>query len=81
MCALCRLLTIGDLSTRHKVGTIQRGDPGKSNGHVGHILALAVSSDGKYLASGGRDRTLYVWDSESLTLIKALKSHRDTISV
>lgn len=30
-----------------------------------HILSLAVSSDGRYLASGGLDRAIHLWDIRS----------------
>lgn len=30
-----------------------------------HILALAVSSDGRYLASGGLDRAIHLWDTRT----------------
>ncbi|KAJ3555585.1 hypothetical protein NP233_g12172 [Leucocoprinus birnbaumii] len=52
-------------------------------GHTDEILTLALSSDGKYLASGGRDRRLIVWDAESLSCIKVFQgpmNHKDTIS-
>ena len=30
-----------------------------------HVLALAVSSDGRYLASGGLDRAVHLWDTRT----------------
>jgi WD40 repeat protein len=33
-------------------------------GHVGSVLALAISRDGKHLASAGRDTTVRVWSIE-----------------
>jgi ribosomal RNA-processing protein 9 len=60
---------------------IPKGTQGKHDGHYAHILALAVSTDGKFLVSGGRDRSLYVWDAGNLRLLKELKHHRDAISV
>ncbi|KAL0290327.1 UNVERIFIED_CONTAM: U3 snoRNP-associated protein-like [Sesamum calycinum] len=38
-------------------------DPqGRATRHSKHVLALAVSSDGRYLASGGLDRYVHLWD-------------------
>lgn len=54
---------------------------GPSNGHSDEILALAISSDGKYLASGGRDKILGIWDVETDTWIRGFSGHRDIISV
>jgi len=53
-------------------------------GHTDEVLALALSSDGKYLVSGGRDRRLIVWDADTLTLLKSFQgpmNHKDIISV
>lgn len=33
------------------------------SGHVGHILALCWSPDGKRIASSGSDKTLQIWDA------------------
>lgn len=44
------------------------------------VLALAVSSDGKYLASGGADKLVRVWNVEKNELEESFSGHRDTIS-
>lgn len=48
--------------------------------HTKGILSMAVSSDGRYLASAGYDRAICVWDTRTNALIDALTGHRDTIS-
>ncbi|ETW09033.1 hypothetical protein H310_01501 [Aphanomyces invadans] len=48
--------------------------------HKKTILALAVSSDSKFLASGGVDKILRVWDVASNELLESFKGHRDAIS-
>ena len=53
-------------------------------GHTDEVLTLAVSSDGKYLVSAGRDRRLGVWDAEKGEWMKGFEGHlghRDLISV
>lgn len=52
-------------------------------GHTDEVLALALSSDGKILASAGRDRRLGVWDvsGDSPKWVKSFGGHRDIISV
>lgn len=49
--------------------------------HTAHVLAVAVSDDGNYLVSGGRDKKILVWDIRSQTIINTLKSHKDAVSV
>ncbi|CAM9188880.1 unnamed protein product [Discosporangium mesarthrocarpum] len=48
--------------------------------HSNEVLALAVSGDGRFLASGGRDCLVHVWDSRSNTLIASFRGHQDTVS-
>ena len=35
---------------------------GKGRSHTAHVLALALTSDGRLLASGGADRRVHLWD-------------------
>lgn len=71
-----------------------KGPAGDSRGHTDEVLALALSGDGKYLASAGRDRTVGVWDvsdeganlqngekPRGLVWVKGFSGHKDTISV
>ncbi|KAE8884018.1 U3 small nucleolar RNA-interacting protein 2 [Phytophthora fragariae] len=44
------------------------------------VLALAASSDGKFLASGGRDKLVRVWDVEKGQLQESFAGHRDAVS-
>lgn len=46
----------------------------KNNGHCDEILTVAVSPDGKYVVTGGRDKRLIVWSSESLAPLRVLET-------
>ncbi|KAG2188406.1 hypothetical protein INT44_001159 [Umbelopsis vinacea] len=50
------------------------------NGHTDHILCLALSSDGQYLASGGKDKAIHIWSVTEDKHIVAFKQHKDSIS-
>ncbi|KAF5348897.1 hypothetical protein D9756_009855 [Leucocoprinus leucothites] len=64
-------------------GKAKAHDSSDIQGHTDQILTLALSSDGKYLTSGGRDCRLIIWDAETLSLLKIFQgpmNHKDTIS-
>lgn len=46
----------------------------------GHVLALALTSDSKYLASSNEDCLIHIWDGNSLKLIKSLDLHQGYIT-
>ncbi|KNA10582.1 hypothetical protein SOVF_143020 [Spinacia oleracea] len=63
-----------------------RDPQGKSNKkgkvikHSKHTLALAVSSDGRYLATSGLDRHVHLWDTRTREHIQAFTGHRGPVS-
>ncbi|KAG6326766.1 hypothetical protein ID866_12322, partial [Astraeus odoratus] len=46
------------------------------NGHSGHVESVAFSPDGKRIASGSWDKTIWLWDAETgFQLGSPLKGH------
>ncbi|XP_021747294.1 U3 snoRNP-associated protein-like EMB2271 isoform X1 [Chenopodium quinoa] len=58
----------------------QSNKKGKVMKHSKDILALAVSSDGRYLATGGFDRHVHLWDTRTREHIQAFPGHRGPVS-
>lgn len=58
---------------------------GANEGHTDEIWSLSISSDGKYLASAGKDRRICIWSlyddtAAQESFVKALGGHKDSIS-
>ncbi|KAJ5725711.1 uncharacterized protein N7483_007068 [Penicillium malachiteum] len=54
-------------------------ETGEEQGHTGHILSVAVSPSGKFVATGGADNKLIIWDAETLVPMKTFPQHRDSV--
>ncbi|MCJ1406654.1 pre-rRNA processing protein [Ptychographa xylographoides] len=48
--------------------------------HTSRILTVAASSDGRFVATGGVDRRLIVWNAADLTPLRVFTQHRDAIT-
>mmetsp|Transcript_28538 Transcript_28538/g.71728 ORF Transcript_28538/g.71728 Transcript_28538/m.71728 type:complete len:535 (-) Transcript_28538:703-2307(-) len=78
-----RLATYHGTKPMRSIGGKGRGKAklaAASEGHVGPVLSLAVSTDGRYLASGGEDKYVRIWDARSDKLIQRFKGHRDHVT-
>lgn len=78
-------IVVWELATGRKVTKLPGGRRGQQSYHPGHcstVLALAVSSDGEYLASGDMDKLVHVWSiqGDTLTKVHTFKGHRDAVS-
>lgn len=70
-----------DVATGKKLA-VYKGKKGSKDvaGHENHVFALALSSDGKYLASGGKDKTILIWDTEKNEVKDGFEGHRDAVT-
>ncbi|KAL4927143.1 ribosomal RNA-processing protein RRP9 [Aspergillus undulatus] len=52
----------------------------EEQGHTKSILSVAVSPSGKFVATGGEDNKLIIWDAATLTPVQTFPQHRDSVS-
>lgn len=61
-------------------GLMKVAESDEAQGHTGSILSVAVSPSGKFVATGGADKKLIIWDAETLKPTKTFTQHRDSVS-
>jgi WD40 repeat protein len=49
------------------------------SGHTDQVLDLALSPDGRFLASASADDTVKIWDAESLREVATIEGHADDV--
>ncbi|NXL31510.1 U3IP2 protein, partial [Glaucidium brasilianum] len=58
----------------------KKGTEEKHMGHASHVLCMAISSDGKYLATGDRNKLIMIWDTVTCKRLHIFTGHRDAVS-
>jgi WD40 repeat protein len=72
-----RIITVGDKDNTIKVWDLATGEELKRlQGHENIINALAVSPDGRHIASGSDDKTIKLWDAQTGTEVMTLHGHQ-----
>ncbi|MBO9309930.1 MAG: PQQ-binding-like beta-propeller repeat protein [Chloroflexi bacterium] len=74
-------LALSDRGEQLVVWSMGSGLPMRAihSAHRGDILCCAISPDGTWALSGGRDRRLRMWSLSDGRLIRTLEGHRDVI--
>jgi len=71
------------LSDMKKVAVIKRVEkkaPEDSKGHKTMVQSLAVSTDGKFLASGDLSNLIHIWEPSTMKWLHTFKGHRGGIT-
>ncbi|KAL2207541.1 WD40 repeat-like protein [Sarocladium strictum] len=61
-------------------GNMKRSEDRTYQRHVGQILCVAASPDGKYVVTGGADKKLIIYDAATLKSLKVFTHHRDAVT-
>jgi WD40 repeat protein len=61
------------------LGRPEGGEPLALKGHTGAVNSLCFGADGRYVVSGGSDKTVRVWDGETGAELLLLRGHSGPI--
>lgn len=72
--------SVSDGKKVHKIPGGRKGCEKTHVGHTAHVLCMAVSSDGKYLASGDQNKLIFIWNAETCQNLHKFQGHRGAVS-
>ncbi|RMB99977.1 hypothetical protein DUI87_23386 [Hirundo rustica rustica] len=58
----------------------KKGTEERHMGHASQVLCMAISSDGKYLATGDKNKLIMIWDAATCKRLHIFTGHRDAVS-
>jgi WD40 repeat protein len=67
-----RLIEIWDMASQRRLHTLR--------GHVDEVHRVAVSPDGRFVASGSNDQTIRLWELSTGRLLKVFRGHTGAIT-
>ena len=73
------ILLIVTLALMQIAANAQKAELVVQTGHTSGVLSVAFSPDGKYIASGSRDKTVKVWDAAGGQELRTLSGHTDSV--
>ena len=65
---------------RRTQGKAQQEHYGSQGYHTADILCVAASADGKFVATGGADKKVIIWNTKTLKPLKVFMQHRDWVT-
>ncbi|XP_069792959.1 U3 small nucleolar RNA-interacting protein 2 [Narcine bancroftii] len=72
-----------DIASGKKIHTIhgeRKGTDSQHTRHTMHILSMAISSDGKYLATGDRNKLILIWNAATCQHLHTFKGHKGAVA-
>ncbi|OWK63641.1 U3 small nucleolar RNA-interacting protein 2 [Lonchura striata] len=79
----CDDFPAGEVDSGKRLCVVPGGKKGTEERHMGHasqVLCMAISSDGKYLATGDRNKLIMIWDAATCKRLHIFRGHRDAVS-
>lgn len=68
------------LATAAATTTADWVKPTARQGSRNSLLSVAVSSDGRYLATGGGDKLVHIWDARNRQRLRTFPGHKDAVT-